>query len=224
MNDYVGKKYGKLTVISDSNIRIGNRPTLNCTCDCGKKNVLVQRKKLLSGHTKSCGCLHREHIYSHSNLVGKTFGRLTVINTTDERDKKGRIIWECRCNCGNVVKLNTSSLKSGNTKSCGCLHLDNGYLSAVKKNVFEHYDKTCVSIIKRKKPNQNNKLGKKGVYFDKSRKKYMTQIMFKRKRYQLGRYDTLEEAVRVRQDAESKLHDNFIEWYEKNVKGDKLNE
>jgi hypothetical protein len=55
------------------------------------------------------------------NLSGQTFGRLTVfklIGTT----KHGKSMWECTCECGSVVNVRGSSLRNGNTKSCGCLH------------------------------------------------------------------------------------------------------
>lgn len=36
------------------------------------------------------------------NLEGKKFGRWTVIKDSDKRDSSGNIMWECRCECGNV--------------------------------------------------------------------------------------------------------------------------
>ena len=54
------------------------------------------------------------------SFVGKKFGRLTVLSR-DGVDKFRSIIYLCRCSCGSVVKVRSSSLKSGHTKSCGCL-------------------------------------------------------------------------------------------------------
>jgi len=52
------------------------------------------------------------------------FGRLTAIRPTSKRTKKGgNKIWECRCDCGNITFVNTSNLRSGNIKSCGCLSI-----------------------------------------------------------------------------------------------------
>ena len=31
-----------------------------------------------------------------------------------------RVYWRCLCDCGNIIAVNTSSLKSGETLSCGC--------------------------------------------------------------------------------------------------------
>ena len=55
------------------------------------------------------------------DLTGEKFGRLTVIQYAG-RDKTGKMrMWECRCNCGKVVKVKDCNLKQGFTKSCGCL-------------------------------------------------------------------------------------------------------
>lgn len=53
-------------------------------------------------------------------LVGKHFGRLTVLSRAGS-DKRGEARWSCMCTCGNTTIANASSLKSGNTMSCGCI-------------------------------------------------------------------------------------------------------
>ena len=55
------------------------------------------------------------------DLIGKQFGRLTVVGNTGKTKKPGGQIWECRCSCGNVVYKTTANLKKDNCKSCGCL-------------------------------------------------------------------------------------------------------
>lgn len=54
------------------------------------------------------------------DLVGKKFGRLTVIKDTGERPSRN-VVYECQCDCGNTKKVYGSNLKSGKSKSCGCL-------------------------------------------------------------------------------------------------------
>ena len=54
------------------------------------------------------------------SLIGQRFGRLTVIEKTNERKNK-YIVYFCKCDCGNITKNDTYSLTSGHTKSCGCL-------------------------------------------------------------------------------------------------------
>lgn len=54
------------------------------------------------------------------DLTDKTFGRLTVLKR-DANGKRGQPRWLCKCDCGNRTIVDASKLKSGHTKSCGCL-------------------------------------------------------------------------------------------------------
>jgi hypothetical protein len=58
------------------------------------------------------------------DLTGRKFGRLTVVSYAGRSDD-GRIMWLCKCSCGNTKTVMTQSLTSGDTRSCGCL-LRNG--------------------------------------------------------------------------------------------------
>lgn len=58
------------------------------------------------------------------NLIGQTFGRLSVISESDKK-RKGRTAWLCRCSCGNTNIVTTHDLQIGSTRSCGCLKHDN---------------------------------------------------------------------------------------------------
>lgn len=55
---------------------------------------------------------------SLTDLTGQKFGRLLVVE--QNRDKR-YVRWKCLCDCGGVTITTTSKLKSGHTKSCGCL-------------------------------------------------------------------------------------------------------
>lgn len=60
------------------------------------------------------------HRMRYKDITGQVFGRLIVLEYTNQR--KGKvIIWKCKCACGQVLLVNGQSMKSGNTKSCGCL-------------------------------------------------------------------------------------------------------
>lgn len=56
-------------------------------------------------------------------MIGQKFGKLTVIEECKERNKHGKIVYKCTCDCGNIVYANGHLLRNGNTKSCGCLRL-----------------------------------------------------------------------------------------------------
>ena len=61
---------------------------------------------------------------SKLNLAGQKFGRLTPLRPTSERNNQGLILWECQCDCGNIIKAAGSYIKRGRVLSCGCLKSD----------------------------------------------------------------------------------------------------
>lgn len=65
-----------------------------------------------------------------NDLTGKVFSRLTVLRENG-RTKDRHILWLCRCECGNTVNVSSRDLRSGHTKSCGCLCRDQ--VSAARK-------------------------------------------------------------------------------------------
>ncbi len=60
---------------------------------------------------------------SRINLINQTFGRLTVLEYSYTKNK--RAYWKCQCSCGKMITTSTNLLRSGKTKSCGCLSRDN---------------------------------------------------------------------------------------------------
>lgn len=61
-----GDKFGRLTLVEPAGL-VGGRPGWRCLCDCGSAAV-IQQKRLVSGHTKSCGCIRKEGIATkHGN-------------------------------------------------------------------------------------------------------------------------------------------------------------
>jgi hypothetical protein len=52
------------------------------------------------------------------DLAGQVFGKLTVTRPVGR--KGGRVVWECRCDCGGVASVAASNLTTGNSTSCGC--------------------------------------------------------------------------------------------------------
>lgn len=56
-------------------------------------------------------------------LSGERFGRLLVLKKVGV-NPQGNSMWECLCDCGKLVIVNSQRLKTGKTKSCGCLNRD----------------------------------------------------------------------------------------------------
>lgn len=56
---------------------------------------------------------------ARDDLTGRKYNLLTVTGF-DHIAKDGHACWRCKCDCGKEVVVSGNSLKSGNTKSCGC--------------------------------------------------------------------------------------------------------
>lgn len=54
------------------------------------------------------------------NRAGQRFGKLVVIERVGT-DKFKKVLWKCICDCGNHALINSGSLVTGNTASCGCI-------------------------------------------------------------------------------------------------------
>ena len=57
------------------------------------------------------------------DILGRTFGNLTVEKIIEEKGPEGRTLYQCRCGCeeGNIIRVPANRLLSGAVKSCGCL-------------------------------------------------------------------------------------------------------
>lgn len=52
------------------------------------------------------------------DITGERFNHLTAIRRVE--NIRGRVAWEFRCDCGNLVQLEKGCVLYGNTHSCGC--------------------------------------------------------------------------------------------------------
>lgn len=57
-SDLTGQRFGRLTVLGYEGSRKG-RTLWRCRCDCGRETIVL-RPNLISGATKSCGCLRAD--------------------------------------------------------------------------------------------------------------------------------------------------------------------
>ena len=210
--DLRNQTFGRLKAIRPTDKRDASGSVIwECKCSCGNPSpVFVSSNNLLNGGTKSCGCLKIEKfvLSKKLNLTGQRFGRLVAIKPTEKRCQ-GSIVWECKCDCGEVVLVKGSSLTSGNTKSCGCLSRDVAKQRALDKCKVDCLEGTRLSHLN-KTIYKHNTSGVRGVNFHKKAGKWMASITFKKKHYYLGLYDNLQEAALVRKNAEDILWQPFM--------------
>lgn len=126
--DLKGQKFGRLRALKLIGSESSRKAQWECRCDCGNR-CKVLCSNLVSGHTRSCGCLRGR---PRKDITGQKFGRLTAIKIIG-KNKKGGMVWECQCGCGNKHMVALDHLMQGNVTSCGCRFRD-------RKNIGESSD------------------------------------------------------------------------------------
>lgn len=125
--DLTKKQFGLLTVLEKAGKAPDGHILWKCQCQCQNKTIVYKTSNVLQRKNSfpSCGCIVNELISQArknraENLIGQRFGKL-IPKEKMNIDKPG-VWWRCQCDCGNNSFITTTHhLKSGNTKSCGCL-------------------------------------------------------------------------------------------------------
>lgn len=74
------------------------------------------------------------------DLTGKRFGKLLVLSDSGYRTSSGGIKWICHCDCGKQKTISSSHLRSGDTRSCGCMKMHD----TIKRMVGKRFDRLTV--------------------------------------------------------------------------------
>ena len=83
-------------------------------------------------------------------MIGKKFGKLTPIEVI--ASKRIHLVYRCVCECGNEINVLGNSLRSNNTKSCGCIRRPNligtennhgKVISKIRNQIWEVSCKHC---------------------------------------------------------------------------------
>ena len=119
-----------------------------------------------------------------------TFGYLTAMEPTGEKHRRD-IVWRCQCKCGNLMELPAARLLSGNTLSCGCMKADN--IRTASKTIA---GTQLVQSLKEDAARVDTRSGYPGVAPRGS--KWYAHITYRGKRYNLGTYSNIEDAVKAR--------------------------
>ena len=165
-NNLTGKVFEWLTVdhyVGQKTVGKNNKTTRSlwdCICICGN-HVVTTSLSLQTGAIKSCGCKKKlESKKRIKNEVGKIYNNLLVKELLDEHNKDGRVLFLCECLlCGKECKVTGKALRSGTTKSCGCLKEEN------RKNIGNRTFKDLTGkivgylLVESRAPNKYSKAG-----------------------------------------------------------------
>jgi len=115
------------------------------------------------------------------DITRQRFSRLIVLGIAGHA-KDGRVVWSCRCDCGNEIIAYGYNLTSGNTGSCGCLHreishefhLRHGEADQRNGKVTSEYHSWCAMIQRCSNPNNHayKRYGGRGIRVCKRWHKY----------------------------------------------------
>lgn len=223
--DAIGNKFGRFTIISQPIYKIGNdnreRKYYPCKCQCGEyRDVLSDN--LLSGKSKSCGCLNNElcvqrmldratlndYEFTSDVCIGYTNKGIFLVDIEDY-DKIKDFHWSINSD-GYIVENNGIRISRIIMNASSDVFVDHkhGYESRFDNRKSNLRLATVQQNNFNRKTYANNKLGVRGVSQAKNGK-YVAHIGFNYKRIYLGTFDTLEEAIVARKDAENKY---FGEW------------
>lgn len=89
------------------------------------------------------------------DLTGNTYGRLTIVSLVP-REKGEPTRWNCICSCGNEYVGLGSSIKHGNTTSCGCVKREMLVQRNEKHGLSELPEYSVWKDIKKRCYNKNN--------------------------------------------------------------------
>lgn len=96
------------------------------------------------------------------DLTGQRFGRLVVNSRAENKvDNSGRkrTMWNCMCDCGKSIIVESSHLKSGHSKSCGCITKKHGMFGTRLYKIWDGMKYRCFN----EKHNQYKNYGGRGI-------------------------------------------------------------
>lgn len=130
-----------------------------------------------------------------SNMIGKKFGKLTVVDYHGSRDGYGTL-WLCKCDCGNEKVLRGDHLRGGKTKSCGCLFEQEikNISNLGRQTLFDNRIDGVELERFSNKVSSANSTGFRGVDLDKRTGSYRARITVKGQEYALYGFKTAKDA------------------------------
>lgn len=225
--DLTGQKFGHLTVVKKANEKIGVNGKWLCTCDCGNTTT-VRQWNLTSGTTTSCGHVKKNN---SATRIKQSLGLEEGTNVSKILSKK------IHSNNSSGVRGVSYAKRKGKYQAYigfkGKVY-SLGYFNSLEEaaeirkkaenEVYGNFLKWYGENIKidknkdtgiAKKIREKNAKGIKGVSYHNRKGKYIqAYIVFEKKKYSLGYYNSLEEAAEIRERAENEIRcGNFEKWY-----------
>ena len=214
----IGNVFGELTVVKFIGKNKLYQNVYLCECSCGnKKEVLDQR--LLTGNTKSCGCLKVKRLIKHG------MSRTKIYQVWQQMIE--RCYTETCANYNKYGAIGTKVCDEWRGKENGFINFwnwakDNGYsegLTLDRINTYGDYEPnncrwaTYMEQNVNLRPQKNNKSGYTGCFYLKEIDKWRASISINNKTVHIGHYNNLKECVDARNQY---IDDNHLP-HQKNI-------
>ncbi len=218
--DFTGLKFNRLTVISQDGVYYSDkekkypRQLLFCRCECGNTKV-IRQEHVVSGATKSCGCLQKERVrevrgtHCLSRTREYTIWNMMVQRCCNEKSNSfsrygGRGIKVCpewNPNLGGTFEkflLDMGLAPGGKSlervNNNGNYEISNCMWASKSQQTFNQRKAT------------RNTSGRTGVYYLAKCNKWSARICKDYKQIELGYFTKFEDAVKAREDGELKYY------------------
>lgn len=220
-NDLTNKHFGKLIAkFIDKELTSKTQKVYwVCECECGRIKS-IQANSLVSGRTISCGCKHSNTTY---DLVSKEYGigytKSGVMFLFDKEDfplisqytwttnGDGYVIGRRRDSDHqlHIVYMHRLVMKITDPN----LYIDHIHHNPADNRKSELRIATHIENCHNRQIKPSNKFNCNGVYYSKSRHKWIAQITFNGDTIYLGSYDNIDDAITSRKKAEEKIFGEF---------------
>ena len=225
--DLTGIVFERLTVLSRDYGNTKKGIYWLCQCDCICQTVIsVISGSLVSGNTKSCGCLQKEKIINLNKLIKKKFNTYDLsgeygIGYTfkgkefyfdlEDYDLIKDYCWSLRKGYVSARNINVDDNDNTHVNMHRLIMnaKDNEYVDHIFHNITDNR-KSKLRLVSDSQNQMNriipsnNKSGVKGVCWDKEYGKWVAYITVNKKVMKLGRFYKFEDAVKSRKNAENK--------------------
>ena len=246
--DISGMEFGYITAIEPTEKRHRKDVVWRCRCRCGTELELPATRLILN-NTLSCGCIQKEFIRRANKYFGGTSLEKSLkdpvtstrsmsgyVGVTRKRDKWQAYITYKRQHISLGVYEKLEDAVKARARGKEAVMADAAELLKIYEEIHENdealpnkatepkRDFSYAQKVVNDQPTTaarrvDNKSGYTGITFRKN--KWESRICYNKRRYMLGRFDTLDEAISERTKAEEFLKRDpnaFAEYYSKNYK------
>lgn len=114
LKQYIGLKFGKLTIIDTYRKRLYGKINIICICQCDCGNIVEYAySNLKNGNATSCGCSNK---FNFSKYKGKIYHNIEILDLIDSEKK----IVKCKCHCGSIFSCQLCDLTAKKQYIIGC--------------------------------------------------------------------------------------------------------